>query len=67
MIAEDGGEKRSGPATLVCYAAEGESVVPFRGWQRDDAKAEKYLTRGKTDLGVDAYFSSTCASTLIIV
>lgn len=34
-----------------------EAVVPVRGWQRVDAMVEKYLTRGNTDQGVDAYFS----------
>lgn len=45
-------ERTCNTCVTLRQASRDESLVPFRGWQRDDAKAEKYLTRGKPDQGV---------------
>lgn len=45
-------ERTRNTCVTLRQASRDESLVPFRGWRRDDAKAEKYLTRGKPDQGV---------------
>lgn len=45
-------ERTCNTCVTLRQASRDESLVLFRGWQRDDAKAEKYLTRGKPDQGV---------------